>query len=242
MTWKFLLYDWAGLNAVLFRIINQSTPSSLSPLAWMFSNILGNYWNAPLVMLGLWLWTRSTNQISQNSKIRLQLIYFIVAFGLAMSIVTALKLLFNFPRPLAVFGDLVRVIGMPEWNYSLPSGHSTYAALVVGSLWPLIKPRLRPSLIAYLVLVGWSRIASGMHFPADVLLGWIIGFCAVFATRKGISKCSTCDGVKYGHGSNIGISCWHGFSEFARNNPNISGALIMLFCLYAGYQGWIHLQ
>nr|WP_239689683.1 phosphatase PAP2 family protein [Aquitalea pelogenes] len=58
-----------------------------------------------------------------------------------------------------------------QWRYSLPSGHSTYAALVTGSLWPLVGTRRRLALILYLVLVGWSRIAAGMHFPAEVLAG-----------------------------------------------------------------------
>ncbi len=64
------------------------------------------------------------------------------------------------------------VLGTLEEHYSLPSGHSTYAALVAGALWPLAGVRQRMALVAYVVLVGWSRIAAGMHFPADVLAGW----------------------------------------------------------------------
>lgn len=183
MTWKFLLYDWYGLNATLFHIINQGTPPSLAPLAWVFSNVLGNYWNAPLVMYGLWKWSRSVSEISRAAVIRQQLIRFIIAFGLAMIAATILKLLCDFPRPIAVFGDLVRVIGTPEWHYSLPSGHSTYAAIIVGTLWPLVGLRLRVLLVAYLVLVGWARIAAGMHFPADVLAGWGLGFTCLAVTN-----------------------------------------------------------
>jgi signal peptidase II len=58
-----------------------------------------------------------------------------------------------------------------ERHYSLPSGHATYAALVVGALWPLMGRRGRIGLVLYAALVGWSRIAAGMHFPADVLAG-----------------------------------------------------------------------
>ena len=32
MTWKFFLYDWAGLNVALFQVINQGTPAGLVPL------------------------------------------------------------------------------------------------------------------------------------------------------------------------------------------------------------------
>lgn len=176
MTLKFFLYDWGGFNAALFQVINQGTPTIFAPLAWVFSNILGNYWTAPLVMLGLWAWSRSAREPSRALAIRQQLVLFVVSFGLAMFVTTALKLSFDYPRPLALDGDLMRGVGTAEWHYSLPSGHSTYAALVAGALWPLVATRLRLTLALYVVLVGWSRIAAGMHFPADVLAGWVIGF------------------------------------------------------------------
>lgn len=88
---------------------------------------------------------------------------------------TVLKLWLDFPRPPAVFGELVRIISEHERHYSLPSGHATYSALVIGALWPLMGRRGRVGLVLYAVLVGWSRIAAGMHFPADVLAGWCLG-------------------------------------------------------------------
>lgn len=175
MSWKFFLYDWGGLNAALFQLINQDTPSVLVPVAWVFSNLLGTYWTAPLVILGLWAWSRSTREPCHSQVIRSQLVRFTVAFALALAATSILKLLFDYPRPAAVYGHLVHTIGAAEEHYSLPSGHSTYAALVAGALWPLVGTRRRLALILYLVLVGWSRIAVGMHFPADVLAGWTIG-------------------------------------------------------------------
>lgn len=130
-------------------------------------------------MLGLWWWSRSEPESRRACAIRHQLVRFMIAFGLALVAASALKLLFDFPRPPAVFGNLVRVIGQTELHYTLPSGHSTYAALVVGTLWPLVGTRLRITLVLYLVLVGWSRIAAGMHFPADVVAGWALGLVCV---------------------------------------------------------------
>jgi signal peptidase II len=77
---------------------------------------------------------------------------------------------------------MVSVIGNIERHYSLPSGHSTYTALVIGALWPLMGRRGRIGLVLYAALVGWSRIAAGMHFPADVLAGWGLGWiCTALA-------------------------------------------------------------
>lgn len=172
MSWKAIFYDRGGLNGALFQLINAATPTMLMPLAWLFSNVLGNYWTAPLLVLGLWAWSRSTAEARCALAIRRQLLQFVVGFGIAFALASCLKLGLDFPRPAAVFGQLDHVLDTVEERYSLPSGHATYAALVAGALWPLLGIRQRLALIAYVVLVGWSRIAAGMHFPADVLAGW----------------------------------------------------------------------
>ena len=183
MSWKFFLYDWGGLNITLFQAINTGTPAALGPLAWFFS-LVGSYWTAPLMMLGLWLWSKSATNPARGAAVLRRLIDFSVAFSLALLAATVLKLWFDFPRPPAVLGDIVRVIGNIERHYSLPSGHVTYAALVVGALWPLMGLRGRIGLVLYAALVGWSRIAAGMHFPADVLAGLSLGLsCMALAGR-----------------------------------------------------------
>ena len=40
MSWKFIFYDWGGLNAALFGLINHGTQSAFFPGAWIFSNLL----------------------------------------------------------------------------------------------------------------------------------------------------------------------------------------------------------
>ena len=184
MNWKFIFYDWGGLNATLFQLINQDTPAALMPVAWFYSNLLGNYWTTPLFILGLWAWSRTTKEAERRATIQTQLASFVVAFVLGIAATTLLKILLDFPRPLAVYGDQMHAIGVAAKHYSLPSGHSSYAALIAGTLWPLAGVRLRLLLVVYVVSVGWSRIALGMHFPADVLAGWALGAgCIALTTR-----------------------------------------------------------
>ena len=181
MSWRFVLYDWGGLNVALFRAINAGTPEAFAPLAWFFS-LIGNFWTAPLMILGLWWWSKFATDPARAHAVRLRLASFGMAFVLALLAATLLKLWLDFPRPPVVLGDMVRVIGEIERHYSLPSGHATYSALVVGALWPLMGRRGRIGLMLYAGLVGWSRIAAGMHFPADVLAGWCLGLiCTVLA-------------------------------------------------------------
>ncbi|WP_024973306.1 signal peptidase II [Ralstonia pickettii] len=193
MSWKFILYDWGGLNVALFQAINAGTPGALGPLAGFFS-LIGNYWTAPLILLGLWWWSKKETTPARARAARVQLVRFAAAFLLALLVASVLKLWLDFPRPPAVLGGLVHVIGQIELRYSLPSGHATYAALVVGALWPLVGRWGRNGLLLYAALVGWSRIAAGMHFPADVLVGWSLGgICtavAVWLTRRSAPRLS----------------------------------------------------
>lgn len=47
---KFFLYEWGGLNSALIQVINRNLPPILIPWAWFFSNLLGKYWGAPLML------------------------------------------------------------------------------------------------------------------------------------------------------------------------------------------------
>jgi undecaprenyl-diphosphatase len=77
------------------------------------------------------------------------------------------------PRPFAGVSD-VRVLGARPETYSFPSGHAATAcagAAMLGRMWPDIR---RLSWVLAL-LIGFSRIYLGVHYPIDVLGGAAIG-------------------------------------------------------------------
>lgn len=178
MTFKQLFYDWNGLNVASFEAINHATPDWLAPLAHIGS-ILGSYWGGPFLLIALLFWSWHLNAATQPATsalvMRTQAQRFALGFALTWLAVALVKLLVDFPRPLVALPDMVRIIGEPELQYSFPSGHAAYTMLVAVTLWPLVPRRFRALLVAWLVWVGWSRIAVGAHFPADLFAGFLIG-------------------------------------------------------------------
>jgi undecaprenyl-diphosphatase len=96
------------------------------------------------------------------------------ALCLAVShvIVQIIKRLVGRPRPAVPFG-----VACPD-RFSFPSGHAT-SSLAVGLAYGVGYPPLAAPLIGLGLLVGWSRVALGVHYPGDVLAGQIIAAVTV---------------------------------------------------------------
>ena len=75
----------------------------------------------------------------------------------------------------------------PE-SYSFPSGHTASAAAfsgVVGRAYP----KLWLPINALAAMVGFSRVYTGVHFPGDVLGGWIVGRGVAFVVNRVAIRC-----------------------------------------------------
>ncbi len=85
-----------------------------------------------------------------------------------------LKLAFHSPRPYWVSTDIKALSS--ETSFGIPSGHAQNAFALWGT-WAGSLQRASGWLIAGIVIlmIGLSRLALGMHFPIDVLLGWFFG-------------------------------------------------------------------
>jgi membrane-associated phospholipid phosphatase len=88
---------------------------------------------------------------------------------------TALKVAFHGPRPYW-YSSNVKVLTSAENSFGAPSGHAMNSVVVWGTLADRIKSRAA-WVIAILLMffIGISRIYLGVHFPHDVLLGWLFG-------------------------------------------------------------------
>ena len=116
----------------------------------------------------------------------------------------SLKYGFHRPRPVPFFG-------IAPHSYSFPSGHSLFSLCVYGTLAGLINARVRSlwwrvlvwTVAALLVIaIGLSRIYLGVHYPSDVIAGYLAALVWVSSlviadrvrkTRRGLKVATVSD-------------------------------------------------
>jgi undecaprenyl-diphosphatase len=143
---------------------------------WMFViTTLGSTWVLIGVVLaaalGLWLRGRWRSAVT-----------LVVAYAVTDATVAVVKLIVERPRPDEA---LTHANG-----FSFPSGHSAMSMAVYGCLaFALARasrgfPRVACALAgaAIVVAIGLSRIYLGVHYPTDVVAGWITGAAIVTVT------------------------------------------------------------
>ena len=97
-----------------------------------------------------------------------------VLFLLSANLNGALKLFFHAPRP--AWQDAKIIAHAFEASFGFPSGHAQNAVGVWGLLAAKSKkPLIWGAALVLCVFIGLSRLVLNVHFPGDVLGGWLFG-------------------------------------------------------------------
>jgi membrane-associated phospholipid phosphatase len=102
---------------------------------------------------------------------------------LTMCLNHVLKIVIKNPRPFiregtylkkwAVSNNYAKALAM---EYSTPSGHAMTGAAFYSYLYAAVENRfVRVVAVAAILLTGISRPYLGVHYPGDILIGWVLG-------------------------------------------------------------------
>jgi len=83
-----------------------------------------------------------------------------------------LKVIFHTSRPFLALTNVQALFN--ESSFAFPSGHATFFSALAFSLFFLHK-KAGYIFMSIALLIGLARIAAGVHFPIDILGGFILG-------------------------------------------------------------------
>jgi membrane-associated phospholipid phosphatase len=165
-------------DARLFRTLNDvpsAVASALTPLSRLF---------LPVGITAVVLLT-VVYVLARNRSI-LPVAAAVVAAGAAWVLANVAKVIADRPRPYLVMADAV-LRQHPAHGTSFPSSHTAVTLAVAIAMVPFLARPLAAVGIAYAVLVGWSRVYLGVHYPLDILagagIGMAVGGTALLALR-----------------------------------------------------------
>lgn len=158
-----------ALDITIFHFINGTLSN---PFFDFIMPILTNQnnWTIPLLLGLIWLVTYG------GKRGRITAGVLVLAFILS-DVLSAqlLKPLVGRIRPSHTLTDSINLLVKKGGKFSFPSNHASNSmvlAVVIGYFW---RPVL-PYLFGLSILIGFTRVYVGVHYPFDVVAGWVFGY------------------------------------------------------------------
>ena len=149
---------------ILLQIQQHLRTDMLTPLMKIVT-FLGNggwFWILCAVVLFAIPKTRKTGYAAV-----LSLIFGVIVTNLLLKNIVAR------PRPFAEIEALIPLIAKPT-DFSFPSGHTTASFAVALVMLRMLPKKIGIPAVVLAALVAFSRLYLGVHYPTDVLAGFVV--------------------------------------------------------------------
>lgn len=123
--------------------------------------------------------------IGQRMK---EILLVFVSALIAYAAAWVLKHIIASPRPFDALPNVHQLF--PESGFAFPSGHATFFSALAGAMYMYHK---KVGIVFGIgaVLIGFARVIGGVHFPVDILGGYVLGIsisCVAYYLIRPIGK------------------------------------------------------
>lgn len=160
---------WAGVQEDWFGAVNHL--ARVTPWLHTPARFYAEYGVAVFaaILLVSWWWSRRESDLRQVTAALWAPVGTLVALGVNQLLVAA----FAEPRPYTVLPHAF-VLASRSSDYSFPSDHAVMAGAVAAGVL-LAHRRLGLVTAALALLMAFTRVYIGAHFPIDVAVGLLVG-------------------------------------------------------------------
>lgn len=110
-----------------------------------------------------------------------EIIFVFFVSGFAWVVAKIFKTLIHTDRPFISLGDVHSLFS--ETGFAFPSGHATFFMALATSIF-LIHKKVGYAFIAIAIVIGITRVAGGVHFPIDILGGFVLGALVAYLVKN----------------------------------------------------------
>jgi undecaprenyl-diphosphatase len=166
--------DWLySIDASAFHFINQGLATSFGDLFWPYITDFDKRLPIRIILIAVWLVLIVKGGTRARTAALLVIPLLVLSDQLSSSII---KPLVGRLRPCEVFSpEQIHLLVGCGSGKAFPSSHAVNN-FAVATMFSHYFPKAKHGLYAWATLIALSRVFVGVHYPADILGGAIIGF------------------------------------------------------------------